>query len=155
MKRLVLLGAGGLCEPALADDFANSILRVVETLTCDAGYPHIGLAADAIGMSIRSLQRRLAAAGFSYAHLMAQGRLAKAAHLLRTTDTKVVDIALVVGYSDQAHFSRAFRRWTGTSPRDFRRLNRPAAPPSPPRATSMPRAASPRPYPPGTSAPIG
>jgi AraC-like DNA-binding protein len=34
----------------------------------------------------------------------------------------VLDIALDLGYSDHAHFTRAFRRWTGMPPREFRRM---------------------------------
>jgi AraC-like DNA-binding protein len=39
-----------------------------------------------------------------------------------TTLFKVIDIALELGYSDPAHFARAFARWTGLAPREFRRL---------------------------------
>ena len=46
------------------------------------------------------------------------------AHVLQHTDAKVVDIALDLGYSGQAHFSRAFRRWMGLAPGEYRRSMR-------------------------------
>jgi AraC-like DNA-binding protein len=105
--------------------FAGSVRQAVERLP-GPGYPSISLTADAIGMSVRSLQRRLADAGMSYERLVRQERFLEAVRLLEETDAKVIDIALDLGYSDHAHFTRAFRRWTGLSPREFRRLSREA-----------------------------
>jgi AraC-like DNA-binding protein len=74
-------------------------------------------------MSVRTLQRRLAEAGVSHQMLVAQARLATAAAVLERTDAKVLDLALDLGYSDHANFTRAFRRWTGYAPREFRSRN--------------------------------
>ena len=40
-------------------------------------------------------------------------------------DAAIAQVALSVGYSDQAHFTRAFKTMTGLTPQEFRRLNRP------------------------------
>jgi AraC-like DNA-binding protein len=104
---------------APADDFPGSLVQVADALS-PSGYPQIGPTADAMGMSVRSLQRRLADAGTSYKRLLANERLAAATDLLEKGNTRILDIALDLGYSDHAHFTRAFRRWTGTAPRDFR-----------------------------------
>jgi AraC-like DNA-binding protein len=109
---------------ASARDFPGSVLRLVETLSAQQ-YPRIGLTAVALGMSVRALQRRLAEAGMSYGRLVAQARFASAVDLLAGTDASVLDIALDLGYSDHAHFTRAFRRWTGVAPRDYRRSHEP------------------------------
>ena len=77
--------------------------------------------ARSLGMSRRTLQRRLSSMGLTFNALVQRSRLALAAHLLTTTDEKVVDIAFEVGYSDHAHFTRAFRRWTGSPPCAYRR----------------------------------
>ena len=108
---------------APADDLPGSVLQVIEALS-SPDYPRIGLTADAIGMSVRVLQRRLAEAGVSYERLVARARFGTAVHLLEGTDARVVDIALDLGYSDHAHFTRAFRRWTGIPPREFRQMTR-------------------------------
>jgi len=111
---------------APAPDFTGSLLQVADALP-PSGYPQIGAAAGAVGMSVRSLQRRLAESGVTYKGIMADERFAAAAALLRGGYAKIVDIALDLGYSDHAHFTRAFHRWAGTAPREFRRLARQSA----------------------------
>jgi AraC-like DNA-binding protein len=98
-----------------------------ETLR-DAIIPYLGaqkmskrLAAEISGVSPRTLNRRLSEQGTSYAELLDQARLAKAASMLTETDEKLLDISLMLGYENAANFSRAFRRWTGISPREYRR----------------------------------
>jgi AraC-like DNA-binding protein len=104
---------------APAVDFARSIGQIIETLSCD-GFPRIETTASTIGTSVRTLQRQLAKAGFTHEQLLARSRCAIATALLEKTDSKILDIALDLGYSDHAHFTRAFRRWTGHSPQEFR-----------------------------------
>ena len=104
---------------APAIDFARSIGQVIDTLSC-AGFPRIETTASTIGTSVRTLQRKLAKAGYTHEQLLARSRCAIATALLEKTDSKILDIALDLGYSDHAHFTRAFRRWTGHSPQEFR-----------------------------------
>jgi AraC-like DNA-binding protein len=104
---------------APAIDFVRAIGQVIETLSCD-GFPSIETTASTIGTSVRTLQRQLAKAGRTHEQLLAQSRCAIATALLEKTDSKILDIALDLGYSDHAHFTRAFRRWTGHSPQEFR-----------------------------------
>jgi AraC-like DNA-binding protein len=108
---------------APTQDFAHSIAQVVETLAWDA-YPDIHLTAEVLGMSVRTLQRQLSEVGLTHEALVGRARFATAATLLVQTDTKVLEIALDLGYSDHAHFTRAFRRWAGCSPQEFRRRRR-------------------------------
>src|SRR2546426_142317 len=108
---------------APAADFPGSVLQVIETLSFP-DQPRIGLVADAIGISVRALQRRLAEAGATFAGLIGHGRFATAVELLEETDSTILDIALDLGYSDHAHFTRAFRSWTGIPPHEFRRIRR-------------------------------
>src|SRR5262249_34528766 len=93
--------------------------QVVEMLSWER-YPDIHQTAKVLGMTARTLQRHLAAAGVTHASLVGRTRFATAAALLRETDTKVLEIALDLGYSDHAHFTRAFRRWAGCSPQEYR-----------------------------------
>ena len=90
----------------------------------DQGPPSLGEAAEIAGLSSRSFQRKLATAGISYSDLVDAARYENASRLLRDTQVKVIDIALSSGYSDHAHFTRAFRRMTGVTPRQFRRQTR-------------------------------
>ncbi len=84
------------------------------------GYPPIGLAAELARTSVRSLQRELAQSGVSYSDLVQHVRFEQATRLLAQDRTKVIDVALSLGYEDASHFSRAFKRITGVSPRQFR-----------------------------------
>ena len=106
-----------------AGDFAGAVQQVIDMLSSPTA-PRIGLTAAAIGISVRGLQRRLAEAGMSYERLVVQSRFVTATQLLQNTDATVLDVALDAGYSDHAHFTRAFRRWTGMSPSEFRRTRR-------------------------------
>ncbi len=82
--------------------------------------PDIHLVADTMMTSPRTLQRRLRQAGVTYAHLIAEARRASAERLLADPGRSIAEVARRLGYSDPAHFSRAFQRWTGVSPRAFR-----------------------------------
>lgn len=76
--------------------------------------------AKALNMSKRSLQRAIADKGTSYRHILAQFRRATAESLLlRSGGKDVTAIALKTGYADAAVLSRAFKGWTGSTPRDF------------------------------------
>ncbi len=75
--------------------------------------------AEAIGINARTLQRRLASQDLTYRQLVDDVRLEAACELLRCRGMTVSNVAHVLGYSDPAHFTRAFGRMTGMTPRDF------------------------------------
>jgi AraC-like DNA-binding protein len=76
-----------------------------------------------LGMSERTLKRRLAEQDTSYTDLLDHERHVRALELLRG-DTSVEEVSSRLGYSDAANFTRAFRRWTGKSPRALRQNER-------------------------------
>ena len=76
--------------------------------------------ADALHASVRTIQRRLEEQGTTYEKLLSQIRLDLAKGYLRDSRHTLTDITYLLGYSDQANFGRAFRRWTSVSPRQFR-----------------------------------
>jgi len=78
-----------------------------------------------LGMSERTLKRRLAAQGTSYTELLDAARRTRALELLGS-DVSVEEVSARLGYSDAANFTRAFRRWTGQSPRALRQSARAA-----------------------------
>ena len=77
--------------------------------------------ATALGMSVRSMQRRLKTIGLSFTTIVNEIRyeLAKA-QLLHSSDT-IEEIARALGFSTQESFIRAFSRWSDMSPGEFRR----------------------------------
>lgn len=81
----------------------------------------IDVVANSIGFSARTLQRLLGREGISYSKLVDEVRLALARDLLDGTEYRLSEIAERLGYSDAAHFTRAFRRWTGKTPSEHRR----------------------------------
>jgi AraC-like DNA-binding protein len=107
-----------LAKPA--DDVGGAVQQVVTALL-PVQYPDIHLVAEAVGMSPRTLQRRLRLEGLTYADVVARTRCETACKLLGDPARKVIDVAFDLGYSDPAHFTRAFTRWTGQAPREFRR----------------------------------
>ncbi len=70
-------------------------------------------------MSTRTLQRRLRDWGFAFEEIVDDVRRVEAVRRVVTGDGSSMEIAFMLGYSDQAHFTRAFRRWTGMAPRDY------------------------------------
>jgi AraC-like DNA-binding protein len=72
-------------------------------------------------MSPRTLQRRLGEEGTTFRQVLAGTRLQLAEALLADGDLPVTAVALRLGFSETAAFSRAFRRWTGESPSARRR----------------------------------
>ena len=111
---------------APASDVGGALQQVIMSMLPD-GYPHVRYVADVVGMSARTLQRRLKDEGATFAGAVATTRFAEARRLLREPDRKVIDVALDLGYSDPAHFTRAFGRWAGVTPREFRRRSLGAA----------------------------
>ncbi|MEM9723838.1 MAG: AraC family transcriptional regulator [Pseudomonadota bacterium] len=79
----------------------------------------IAAAADALGLSARTLQRRLEAEGASFTELSAQARIELAMRILRRREASVDDVAWRLGYSSTANFRTAFKRRTGLTIRGF------------------------------------
>jgi AraC-like DNA-binding protein len=77
--------------------------------------------AGQLNMSARSLQRRLKAAGTSFRTLLETVRKDLATTYVRDPDIELVEVAFLLGFSDQSAFSRAFKRWTGCPPSEARK----------------------------------
>jgi AraC-like DNA-binding protein len=75
--------------------------------------PYGGVGVDRVAahlrMSTRTLQRRLRDLGFSFEEIVDDVRRVEAIRLVATGDGSAIEMAFMLGYSDQAHFSRAFR----------------------------------------------
>lgn len=116
----------GVCSGGIMqfdEPYANTIFDSLKLTLPDClsiGVPRLVDIAVMTGTSVRSLQRKLSTAGMTYSRLLALARFENAAALLRDSDIKLIDVAFAAGYTDPAHFSRAFRRMSGMTPRKFR-----------------------------------
>jgi AraC-like DNA-binding protein len=102
------------------EDLVGSLRLVLRAYLPD-GSPDIRLAAGLTGSSVRTLQRRLAEGGTSYSQLLEELRHDLALYLLRDPGRQASEIGRELGYRDPAIFTRAFRRWTGKTPSQYRR----------------------------------
>jgi AraC-like DNA-binding protein len=99
--------------------FADSLQQAIAPFLKEH-YPSIKLAANLSQMSVRTLQRRLTDDQVTYSQLVTRLRYQKAIQLLGDRRMKIIDIAIELGYQDAAHFTRAFKQWTGKTPQRFR-----------------------------------
>lgn len=108
-------------EVAVLGQLRQYVLRSFDVAGGDRIPPTVRAAAAAMHMSVRTLHRRLRAAGLSYQALVDDARRERAAELLLDSRVKLGFVAAALGYRDPANFSRAYKRWHGVSPRSTRR----------------------------------
>ena len=75
--------------------------------------------ARSLNQSASTLQRRLREEGATYQELLGATRHEMALEYLRQGRHSLVDVAFLLGFTDQSNFTRAFRRWTGKTPREY------------------------------------
>lgn len=102
----------------------SRVQRVVRSLVA-GGQFSADAAAYAFGVTRRTLARRLRDRGTSFRALLDDARHVEARRLLQSSSVSLSEIAARLGYADTATFTRAFRRWCGTSPRRWQAANRP------------------------------
>jgi AraC-like DNA-binding protein len=118
-------------EPSVGSDpWLRDLEILVASQVCD-GHPAIRSVAAQLGLSVRTLQRRLEERSILYRDLVARIRFQLARRYLEETSTELEEIAFLLGYSELSAFDHAFRRWTGHTPRGFRRKARESMRPSP------------------------
>jgi AraC-like DNA-binding protein len=84
------------------------------------GYPALEQVAQSLRVSTGAIQRELAHKGLAYKDLVEMTRRDLAFMYLRQRQLPLSEIAFLLGYSELSSFSRAVRRWSGTSPRALR-----------------------------------
>jgi AraC-like DNA-binding protein len=107
-------------EPASPDQFIDAVSCVVDGMLMAADVS-MARTASALGYAPRTLQRLLSKTGTSFEAIADSRRRARSADLLADATLSVAEIAMAVGYSDTAHFIRAFHRWHSKTPIEFRR----------------------------------
>ena len=121
---LALLGEfARAIEQRRSDPPRSAFRRSVEERTealLESGEARIDAVARTMGLSRQTLYRRLKAEGVTFEGLLDRVRHRLALKLIRDEGLAVKEAAWRLGFSDPSAFSRAFKRWTGKSPRDLR-----------------------------------
>lgn len=112
----------GSAKAALVHDVRGALAEML----CD-GSPSIRVVAKRLGMSVRTLQRRLDEHGVVFRALVQETRRELAERYLAERSANLTEVAFLLGYSELSSFDRAFRRWTGSTPVAARRSLRAAA----------------------------
>jgi len=102
-----------------AGDLVDQVRRVLRNLML-GGQGSLDEVARVFAIHRRTLNRRMRARGLTFKELVEEVRYDIARQLLGETDLSVVEVAEVLDYSDAAAFTRAFRRWSGTTPAAWR-----------------------------------
>ncbi|WP_139840108.1 AraC family transcriptional regulator [Pseudoruegeria sp. SK021] len=109
-----------LDDPAEQWTFASLLRQVVQPYLNDSRLD-LAMTADMVGMSKRTLQRRLGQCHLSFSDVRQEARFNAARTLLEDPKAKIIDVAIMTGYENPQHFTRAFRRHTGVTPTIYRR----------------------------------
>lgn len=111
------------CRLLLARMSAGStcVDKVRQIIVARPGYfPDIDYVAEKLNVTSRTLRRRLARENSSYQQILSDVRYELAKEFLATSSLPMEEISILLGYSGPGNFSNAFKRWHGSSPRDFR-----------------------------------
>jgi AraC-like DNA-binding protein len=103
-----------------APEPARALSAIVALRLLD-GHSDIEGAARLAGLSMQGLQRRLRQKGYSYREIVDRARRSRALGLVLESRLPLIEVALALGYEDQANFTRAFIRWFGHPPSQLRR----------------------------------
>lgn len=85
-------------------------------------FPGIEGVAKKLGISVRTLQRKLSEESTSFQDVLDEVRFQLAKDYLSETDIPLQEIGLLLGYNEPSNFTHAFKRWAGCSPSEFRLL---------------------------------
>lgn len=105
---------------ALQPDTVSRRLRRALEQCLPNGEPSAEVLAHGLHFSLRSLQRHLSDEGSSYEQVLADTRHGLALQHLREADCSISEVAYLLGFADSSSFSRAFKRWSGQSPSQYR-----------------------------------
>jgi AraC-like DNA-binding protein len=126
----------GALETAKPEDLMSQVRRMLPSLV-SARAASLELVASLMGVSGRTLGRRLAAEGTTYMRLREEARYVAACQLLESTRMPANEISDRLGYSNPSAFTRAFCRWSGKAPADWRLSRRAPHPDGDTRSTAV------------------
>jgi AraC-like DNA-binding protein len=120
ISRFLLAHLESEIESVDIEDAVESRVRNVVSRSLSAGVPRMADVARRLGMSGRTLQRRLAEKGLSFKMLVESTRRQLAQNLLHESTYSFSEVAFLTGFSEQSAFNRAFKRWAGQTPTAYR-----------------------------------
>lgn len=112
-------------EWSAAQGFGERVRAVVAQCLQD-GEPRIADVAQRLAMTARTLQRRLQDESLGFAALVDEARLKLARRYLADESLSISEVSFALGYSEPSAFARAFKRWAGCAPAEFREAARAA-----------------------------
>lgn len=112
--------SGGAVQAPADQDFAARVRALLASRDL-AERPSAPAIASALGLHPRTLNRLLGRTGTGFNRMLGDARYETAQRMLRDPGIPVVSIAWSLGYTDASAFSRAFRRWSGMTPSDWRK----------------------------------
>jgi AraC-like DNA-binding protein len=119
LARVIDAQTQGYLDSFLAQTTSREVVgKIVEKLP--DGPPNQQQIADALNVSNRTLQRKLKSEGTSFMDLLQDTRMQLARRYLLQPTRSVVETSYLLGFSEPSTFSRAFKRWTGQAPAEFR-----------------------------------
>jgi len=98
-------------------------VKIVLKRSLASGRPELSDIARELGVSERTLQRRITDEGKSFRELLVDARQELGRQLLADPSAEIVEVACLLGYQDASSFYRAFREWEGVTPNRWRELN--------------------------------
>jgi AraC-like DNA-binding protein len=101
-------------------DWLTTVRESIALQVCD-GPPSIETVADRLELGVRTLQRRLGERGIVFKRMVDDVRRDLALRYLADEKHDLTEIAFLVGYSELSAFDRAFRRWTGSTPKQHQK----------------------------------
>lgn len=112
-------------EIAEINEDSNLVRRTKDSIAraLSEGLPKMADVARGMGLSVRSFHRRLAEHGASFQHLTEETRRELALGMLRDEHYSLSEVAFLTGFSEQSAFTRAFKRWMGQTPANYRKDN--------------------------------
>ncbi|HNA20673.1 MAG TPA: AraC family transcriptional regulator ligand-binding domain-containing protein [Agitococcus sp.] len=120
LLELLAKQAEALIDQSAHDDLLLETIRRFCAERLHQHVPTLDEVASTLNLSTRTLHRRLADRGLNFHHLLAETRFRLAKHYLSDPRLQLNQIALLLGYSEQSAFTRAFSAWAGISPQRFR-----------------------------------
>lgn len=97
----------------------DSIASILDSWARDC-LPNLVMIADSLDISARTLQRRIGEEGQTFSEVVDNWRFTRGIQMLSNSGMKICEVSQRLGYANPSNFDRAFRRWTGVSPHNFR-----------------------------------